>query len=275
MHPCVSLKVLPTQAERYPQGKLELPALYYRRKNNNKTNPKQHTLFTQVIFIIQDLADGDVRAAKSSIRVMNRLARGIDSDDESSFTGAIGPAEVPDPMRTSSVGEFLVVRKGKKFVLKQMQRKQLVDIGKCVKSCQRFFQRCSSGSPFPPFFTICRYLTLEDALNCIKEGEFNAEKEAAEKAAAAAAAVSKKNTSKGTLSSNSSSNSLSSRRRSTPSLSEHTPRDDRSATEKEGDDNNEEDGEESSRGYDELWCSHCMDDKGVTVCVFCGCKVRF
>lgn len=30
---------------------------------------------------------------------------------------------------------------------------------------------------------------------------------------------------------------------------------------------------ESSQGYDELWCTHCMDDKGVTVCVFCGCKV--
>lgn len=61
---------------------------------------------------------------------MTRLARGIDSDDDSSFTGATGPAEVADPMRTSSVGEFTVVRKGKKFVLKQAQRKQMVDIGK-------------------------------------------------------------------------------------------------------------------------------------------------
>lgn len=71
-----------------------------------------------------------MKAAKTSIRMMNRLARGIDSDDDSSFTGAIGPAEVADPMRTSSVGEFTIVRKGKKFVLRQAQRKHLVDIGK-------------------------------------------------------------------------------------------------------------------------------------------------
>lgn len=87
-------------------------------------------LTTYYLLLHQDLADGDVRAAKSSLRLMNRLARGIDSDDESSFTGGTGPAEAADPLRTSSVGEFLVVRKGKKFVLKQMERKQLVDVGK-------------------------------------------------------------------------------------------------------------------------------------------------
>jgi hypothetical protein len=31
--------------------------------------------------------------------------------------------------------------------------------------------------------------------------------------------------------------------------------------------------ESSSDGYDELWCTHCLDDKGVVVCAFCGCKV--
>jgi hypothetical protein len=32
--------------------------------------------------------------------------------------------------------------------------------------------------------------------------------------------------------------------------------------------------EESSAGFDELWCSHCLDDKSVALCAFCGCKVR-
>lgn len=78
---------------------------------------------------------------------MNRLARGIDSDDDSSFTGAIGPAEVADPMRTTAVGEFTIVRKGKKFVLRQAQRKHLVDIGKYVT-----LLTCLQKYPFSLFF---------------------------------------------------------------------------------------------------------------------------
>jgi hypothetical protein len=31
--------------------------------------------------------------------------------------------------------------------------------------------------------------------------------------------------------------------------------------------------EESSVGFDELWCSHCLDDKSIVLCAFCGCKV--
>lgn len=77
----------------------------------------------------QDLADGDVCNAKRAIRSMHRLSRGIDSDDESSFTG-LGPSEGADPMRVSKVGDYSVVRKGKKFVLRRMEQKQMVDIGK-------------------------------------------------------------------------------------------------------------------------------------------------
>jgi hypothetical protein len=29
----------------------------------------------------------------------------------------------------------------------------------------------------------------------------------------------------------------------------------------------------SASEYDELWCSHCMDDHSVQLCAFCGCKV--
>jgi hypothetical protein len=29
----------------------------------------------------------------------------------------------------------------------------------------------------------------------------------------------------------------------------------------------------STSEYDELWCSHCMDDHSVQLCAFCGCKV--
>lgn len=77
----------------------------------------------------QDSADGDVCSAKKAIRSMRRLGRGIDSDDDSSFTGP-GPSEGADPMRTSQVGDYSLARKGKKFVLRRMERKQLVDVGK-------------------------------------------------------------------------------------------------------------------------------------------------
>lgn len=60
---------------------------------------------------------------------MNRLARGIDSDDDSGFT-ATGGAEAADPMRVSQLGEYSIVRKGKKFVLRKAEHKQIVDIGK-------------------------------------------------------------------------------------------------------------------------------------------------
>lgn len=60
---------------------------------------------------------------------MTRLARGIDSDDDSGFTATGGP-EAADPMRVSRLGEYSIVRKGKKFVLRKAERKQLVDIGK-------------------------------------------------------------------------------------------------------------------------------------------------
>jgi len=150
-------------------------------------------------------------------------------------------------------------------------------------------------------------------MNYIKEGEFNAQKEEAEKAAAAIAAAAKKASkeTKGALSSHSSSGSLSSRRRrGSPVEEEQTERDDwgEDAVQKKGSDRSSDRGSErgsergnergagesatlpkikeeeggdaedtessSSAGYDELWCTHCMDDKGVTVCVFCGCKVR-
>ena len=128
-----------------------------------------------------------------------------------------------------------------------------------------------------------RYLSLEEALNYIKEGEFTAQKEAAEKAAIAAAALNKKKEKETALSSHGRSNSLSSRRRrGSPELLHAdelpTERDDLSSnhSRKEGSAGEEvskEGDAESSNGYDELWCTHCMDDKGVTVCVFCGCKV--
>lgn len=146
-------------------------------------------------------------------------------------------------------------------------------------------------------------------MNYIKEGEFNAQKEEAEKAAAATAAAAKKASkeTKEALSSHSSSGSLSSRRRrGSPVEEEQTERDDwgEDAVPKKGSDKNSDRGSErgsergsvrglsetsikvkeesdgddaessSSVGYDELWCTHCMDDKGVTICVFCGCKVR-
>lgn len=60
---------------------------------------------------------------------MRRLARGIDSDDESSFIG-IAPTEGAEAMRVNQIGDYSVVRKGKKFVLRRMERKKLVDVGK-------------------------------------------------------------------------------------------------------------------------------------------------
>jgi hypothetical protein len=61
---------------------------------------------------------------------MHRLARGIDSDDESSsFTGP-STSEGVDPMRVSLAGDYSIVRKGKKFVLRRMDRRQMVDVGK-------------------------------------------------------------------------------------------------------------------------------------------------
>lgn len=60
---------------------------------------------------------------------MRRLGRGIDSDDESSFTGA-APTEGVEAMRLNDVGSYSIVRKGRKFVLRRMERKQLVDVGK-------------------------------------------------------------------------------------------------------------------------------------------------
>lgn len=78
---------------------------------------------------LKDLADGDVCEAKRAIRSMRRLARGIDSDDECSYIGT-APTEGVEAMRTSQIGDYSVVRKGKKFVLRRMERKKLVDIGK-------------------------------------------------------------------------------------------------------------------------------------------------
>jgi hypothetical protein len=79
---------------------------------------------------MQDLADGDVSTAKRAIRSMRRLARGIDSDDdEASFTGT-GPSEGIEAMRLNEAGSYSVVRKGKKFLLRRMERKQMIDVGK-------------------------------------------------------------------------------------------------------------------------------------------------
>ena len=77
---------------------------------------------------MQDLAHGDVCAAKRSIRSMHRLARGIDSDDETVATG-LG-AEGVDPMRVGKLGEYTVARKGKKFILRKTEHRLLVDVGK-------------------------------------------------------------------------------------------------------------------------------------------------
>lgn len=157
----------------------------------------------------------------------------------------------------------------------------------------------------PLFPASSRYLSLEEALNYIKEEQYNIHQEA-EKVAAAEAA---KKAPKRTIPHSSSSSSLQKRRRGNDSESHPTSdlAEDALGTEVDGrgvcastcgseegvsprrsvsggslavqesvgdsaSSGSQEEGT-STNSYDELWCTHCMDDKGVTICAFCGCKV--
>lgn len=40
----------------------------------------------------------------------------------------------------------------------------------------------------------------------------------------------------------------------------------------DGDEQEEEEGG-SEEDDDDLWCTHCLDDDGIIMCGFCGCKV--
>lgn len=133
-------------------------------------------------------------------------------------------------------------------------------------------------------------------MNYIKEEQFNAQQEA-EKSAAVEAA---KKTSKRSLPHSSSTSSLQKRRRGNDAdavedaqgaelddegrraieegVSPRRSVSDSSmsvAPEASSTANSQgQDGSSTTNSYDELWCTHCLDDKGVTICAFCGCKVR-
>ena len=131
---------------------------------------------------------------------------------------------------------------------------------------------------------------MEEALNYIKEESFNMQVEQEKKATASI--IAKPTKGAGKLSANSSTGSLTSlRRNKRGSLREACTAGGDDALSTELDDGTgrsevsgrslrsaevkaeEQSEDSSSKGYDELWCSHCLDDKSVLLCAFCGCKV--
>ena len=141
-------------------------------------------------------------------------------------------------------------------------------------------------------------MSLEEALNYIKEEQFAAAQEVERLAAAEAS----KRAAKRTIPHSASNSSLQKRRRGndTEAGDSGTTAEDALGTEVDderameegvsprrsvssgsvaqqdgssaGDAASQSEGT-STVGYDELWCTHCMDDKGVSICAFCGCKV--
>jgi hypothetical protein len=73
-----------------------------------------------MLTVVQGLGQGDGKAAKTALLKMNRLSRGMDSEDEEDGSGA----------RISRIGEITVVRSGKRLIVRRTAHSQILELGR-------------------------------------------------------------------------------------------------------------------------------------------------